>query len=82
MPRLNARHVIAIVSYRAETIECRCGAIVTSTPDLIDHDRHEPLVNAWTLHRQSDRVIGRPGRKVSAYVYEGEIEDGQGPETP
>jgi hypothetical protein len=48
---LEGSHRIADISYRAEWIRCTCGLIVTAPPDALEHDRHEPLVGAWSEHR-------------------------------
>jgi len=55
---VTGRHVIADIRYRDERIECTCGAIVTARPDLLEHDRHRPLVAAWEEHRRAAAVVG------------------------
>lgn len=54
------RHVIADISYRAEAIECACGAIVTAAPDPVDHEAHSPLVDAWAAHRAENARYRKP----------------------
>lgn len=62
-------HRIEFISYRAETIECTCGAIITTPPDVLFHDRHQPLVDAWSDHglaARRDRQAARDQRLAAA----------------
>jgi hypothetical protein len=45
-------HVIEDISYAREWLLCSCGFEVTARRDELEHDRHLPLVIAWTAHRR------------------------------
>lgn len=68
MPRSMARHIIDDISYSAERrgwygIRCTCGAEVTAELDTLEHDRHEPLCDAWDLHRRTPTEAPEYGMK-------------------
>lgn len=51
-PRPVRRHAIEDIRYALEWILCSCGVEIIAEPDELFHERHEPLVTAWTEHRR------------------------------
>lgn len=66
-PTLPPQHRIDDISYRAETITCTCGMVITAPPDRAFHGAHQPLVEAWMAHRRSAGLVTPSFARVMSF---------------